>query len=81
MISKIEAKWKIKKSMSKMLVKGCADIVNQTHERSVRISRDASAKLVDEATKIEYQDNGVFGTLILYGIEKGIIYTISFPKE
>lgn len=80
MISKIEAKGKIKTSLSKMLVRGYVNIVNQTHERSTRISQAASAELVDRSTRIEYQDNGVFGTIILYGIQKDAIYTISFPK-
>ncbi len=67
--------------MSKMVVKGYVDVVNQTHERSTRISKNKGMELVDRSKKIEYQNNGCFGTLILYGIKDEVIYTVSFLKD
>ena len=63
-----------------MLVRGCVDMVALTHERSTQISKETSVELIERSSGIKYQDNGGFGTLVLYGVEEGIIYTISFPK-
>lgn len=62
-------------------MRGCVNVVNQIHERSTQISKNRGMELVDRSKKIEYQDNGCFGTLILYGIKDEVIYTVSFLKD